>query len=945
MNGYLMLGCTTLLPAVVSVLLLRPKVNARFEKTEPLRRSVSYGVIYGLLTGLIVVLSTVPLFGSGGNLSLVVDAPSIVAGLLFDFPAGLVAAAIGGAFRYASVLWAGKSLMLVPCAFGVLLSGALATVVRKSFFNEHYKPNFIHAVFFAVLIEIFCYSLIFLFNLNHLYEVFSTLQEVFLPGMLCMIVSVGLPVLLVRKIDHEPVFLKPPLLVRSFEKYMLLFILFDGILMLCFSAFISGKISVESYNSLLSSCISDLQSDTESALDQDLMDSTRLLAKDFLLYSSDLRALADKYDVSEINIIKDDIIVQSTGTVSVYFDMRSSEQSDDFMRNVLEDGEYVQAFRPMGQFSDVSKKYAGAVLDAHTVLQAGYDTGRFQEGIREHIDQAVRFRHIGTNGEFVVYNAKGELIASRAESAAYHDAFFEEISKNTVPMMQLRQSKAEGEDYTWMYNESNGFYIFAVIPSSEVMFSQDLTTYTSLFIGIILFALVFALIYYLLRRLVIEELGQVNEGLGKVTGGDLDTVIDVRNTKEFIELSDDINLMVSSLKGFIRDAEKRYEKELDYARIIQKSVLPGYHHFCDNRKDIQLYASMTPAEDVGGDFYDFYTVGDNRLAFCIADVSGKSIPAAMFMMRVKTLLRSTMEKYDDLKIAFEETNRQICESNEAGLFVTVWMGVCDMRKGQLQFVNAGHNPPLLCRYGESFEYLKTRPNLVVGGMARTKYQVHTVDIQPGDRIYLYTDGVTEAKNSGRGMYGEKRLLEVLNRDMSREVEELPSIEDNCTAVSSTLSEFVGGEKQFDDITMLGISFIFLQDGDHAQFSGVKESVRYSGNFLNECNENHRIPAKTARHIMICSDEIMSNIIMHGHAKKVHIDYRIDNNAVLLEFTDNGILYDPLKAEDPDVTLPASKRKIGGLGLLMIKKIASSVEYAEKDGWNDLKLRFEFQINA
>lgn len=195
----------------------------------------------------------------------------------------------------------------------------------------------------------------------------------------------------------------------------------------------------------------------------------------------------------------------------------------------------------------------------------------------------------------------------------------------------------------------------------------------------------------------------------------------------------------------------------------------------------------------------------------------------------------------------------------------------------------------------------------------------------------------------RKMFGETRLLDALNRNMNYEVEKLPSIEDNCTTVNSALNEFVGSEKQFDDITMLGIGFIFLQDGDHAQFSGLKESVRYSRNFLNECNENHRIPSKTAKHIMICSDEIMSNIIMHGHAKKAHINYKVDNNAVLLEFEDNGTLYNPLTSESPDITLPARERNIGGLGLLMVKKIASSVEYAEKDGWNDLKLSFEFDL--
>lgn len=168
---YPVLGCTTLLPVAVSVLLQRPKAKALFEKMSSMRRSIFCGIIYGLLTCLIIAVSTVPLFGNTGNASYLVDAPSIIAGLLFDFPAGLIAAGIGAVYRYESVLWAGESMMRLSGVAGLLLSGCLASLVKKSFFNDHYKPNFIHAVSFAVLIEVYSYTLIFLFNLKHLYEV------------------------------------------------------------------------------------------------------------------------------------------------------------------------------------------------------------------------------------------------------------------------------------------------------------------------------------------------------------------------------------------------------------------------------------------------------------------------------------------------------------------------------------------------------------------------------------------------------------------------------------------------------------------------------------------------------------------------------------------------------------------------------------------------------
>lgn len=144
--------------------------------------------------------------------------------------------------------------------------------------------------------------------------------------------------------------------------------------------------------------------------------------------------------------------------------------------------------------------------------------------------------------------------------------------------------------------------------------------------------------------------------------------------------------------------------------------------------------------------------------------------------------------------------------------------------------------------------------------------------------------------------------------------------------------------------MMCTNCIHHEEGDCAQFSGSKETPLYSQQFLDECNDNHKIPQKTARHIQICSDEIVSNIVKYGHANTIHIRYKVDNNAVILEYEDDGALYDPLESSTPDITLSAAERKIGGLGLFMVKKIASFVEYAEKEGWNTLRLTFEFDPN-
>jgi sigma-B regulation protein RsbU (phosphoserine phosphatase) len=219
-----------------------------------------------------------------------------------------------------------------------------------------------------------------------------------------------------------------------------------------------------------------------------------------------------------------------------------------------------------------------------------------------------------------------------------------------------------------------------------------------------------------------------------------------------------------------------------------------------DRPEFDIYATMTPAKEVGGDFYDFFMVDDDHLAVVIADVSGKGIPAALFMMTAKTLIKTLMQTGLSPAQVFTEANARLCENNDEGMFVTAWMGVLEIPTGRFTYVNAGHNPPLLRRVGEDFQYLKSRAAFVFAGMEGIRYRQEEVLLSPGDVLYIYTDGVTEAADLQDRLYGNEQLLRVLN---AQHTQDLTAI---LRAVKEDVDTFAAGVPQFDDITMLALRF-------------------------------------------------------------------------------------------------------------------------------------------
>jgi sigma-B regulation protein RsbU (phosphoserine phosphatase) len=291
---------------------------------------------------------------------------------------------------------------------------------------------------------------------------------------------------------------------------------------------------------------------------------------------------------------------------------------------------------------------------------------------------------------------------------------------------------------------------------------------------------------------------RLTTGAEEIGAGALDRVLSVSTGDEIEVLANTINDMVRDIKRITGDKE-RIGAELAVAAKIQAAMLPSIFPPFPERDEIELYASMQPAKEVGGDFYDFFMLDANTLAVVIADVSGKGVPSSLFMVIAKTLIKNNAQMGKSPKEVFETVNKILCENNEANMFVTVFMAYLDMRTGDLTCVNAGHNPPLLARGGRC-EWIRLKPGFVLAGMDNITYAQTTLTMEPGDTLYIYTDGVTEAMDAESGLWGNERLKDALERYAGL------SLHDLTVSIKEEIDVFASGTEQADDITMLALRY-------------------------------------------------------------------------------------------------------------------------------------------
>ncbi|MDO4797936.1 MAG: SpoIIE family protein phosphatase, partial [Coriobacteriales bacterium] len=343
--------------------------------------------------------------------------------------------------------------------------------------------------------------------------------------------------------------------------------------------------------------------------------------------------------------------------------------------------------------------------------------------------------------------------------------------------------------------------VYVSIPAVDIFAHRTATITLNTLCYLLLFAAVYALLWWLLDRVVVRGFKRTTDVLARITAGDLEQRVDEHGSEEFDAFSEGINTTVDALKGWIAEVERRMEQDLETGRAIQRGVLPKTFPPFPNIGTFDLYASMDAALEVGGDFYSFFLVDERTLGFLIADVSGKGIPGALFMMTAKTQIERYMSAGLSLAEAVSSANQQLCEGNDAGMFVTLWAATLVWETGELTYCNAGHNFPLL-RHGAGgeWEWLKKKCGLFLGTFETAKYRQETLMLEPGDELILYTDGVNEAFSADDEEYGNDRLEAFLAAHNDLGPEEL------VTQLRADVAAWAEGAEQSDDITILALEY-------------------------------------------------------------------------------------------------------------------------------------------
>ena len=603
----------------------------------------------------------------------------------------------------------------------------------------------------------------------------------------------------------------------------------------------------------------------------------------------EMKAVATAFDIDEINIVdRTGRIIATNDPDSIGVDMSAKEVTRPFSE--LTNGVTKVVSQPFRRnaYNSIRRKYLGVPFPGGDgYVQVGLDESRMERMISQQFaflfDATIKW----TTSYLCANETSGRLVSSELDEGEPDTLDAIGFDRKRIPRYLGRLHGAGVSGYGKTFSQRlfgqrvfcrsfsfGGHRILIVEPESEYYGTRDMIAAAMA----VLLALVLGGFAYSLARI----------------SGDAERI-----------------------KAFYRAEDDARAKEMEIAKTIQRSALPAP---LEASPHFRMAASMMPARDIGGDFYDFFMLDLTHLAFMVADVSGKGVTAALYMMTAKTLLKDAILATRDPADAFARVNSELCRSNTANMFLTAWSGVLDLESGRVTYANAGHNPPIKVGDGGT-SYVTDRSGPVLAFLDGAQYHSYTLVLQPGDMLFLYTDGVTEALDLKGGLFGEERLLNAVNAVQD------PSPKSLCNVVRMAVAAFAEGAPQADDLTVLTVRYISRPQRFVRSFAPVKEGVASASAFLDECLGNsEQQPILPVLHVIL--DEICSNIVKHSGASGFEVDIELmrDPSGIMLTFSDDGVAYDPLEHIDPDTTLPAEQRPIGGLGIMMVKRMSDTMRY-------------------
>lgn len=892
----LQFAAATLLAPIVSLILATLSQRSRFSKMG----YWSQQVIVGILFGLVAIMGTEFGIDAQGATMNVRDAAPITAGIFFGGPAGIIAGLIGGIERWFSVLWGRGMYTRLACSVATMAAGFYAALLRRYLFADR-KPSWLLSLAIGAVAEVLHLLLILVTNMNDASHAFYVVQVCATPMITCNALSVAMSGAAIaiasgQSLRHH---VDLPDISQRVQSGLLGVVAVIFLVTVCFVYSLQQSLVVASSNAELSLGLTDVEADIRDASDSYMLFITRQVAREVPLVSAatneNLETLAQRLDVNEIHAIDEHgIIVASNDPSYLGFDMASGEQSSEFLE-LLDDevAEYlVQSYQPQTIDSNVWRKFSGIRVD-DGILQVSYDGDHFISDLVMRVISAVSHRHVGVEGTYVVLDESGSFVGSHVgiePSQSALDAFVDALAANSQG--DLFEFSFDGNAYYAMWRSVEGFRVVGCLPASEADFVIALTVFLIAFLDVIMLAALFTAIYLLIKSMVVKSIWQVNSTLGKITSGDLEAQVDVRSSAEFALLSDDINETVGALRDAIAAEGARIERDLATAKAIQESALPRTFPPFPDIDTFDIYATMHAAREVGGDFYDFFLIDDHTLGFLIADVSGKGIPASLFMMAAKTELANYIGSGMELSEAVKTANWRLCHGNDADMFVTVWAATLDYSSGKLTYVNAGHNYPLL-RHNGVWSWLSNRCGPLLGSFESASYRQEVIYLEKGDELLLYTDGVNEAFSCDEEEFGNARLEAFLTKRIDLHPHAL------IDQLWIELKNWATGAEQSDDITMLSLEYgIPPESTASLTVAATKDQLDQLLSFVHDALAERLCPLDAQGKIDVVLTELFTSTCTrmgenaHGQVTVEYV-FNTNPNALTLSLTDEAAAFDPL----------------------------------------------------